>query len=201
MLASTLLTSLLATATILPGSVRVPYVTTDTADLSPPGVEHREVLRIGRDFGKPGFEIVVDSWVPADAPGRISDVRMWWLQNDADDRRSPFGKKVHRFVDLEYTPREADTWQVALRADRKEFVFDVELAADGEAHAYADVVAADGETIEHCRARSSRLVARRLLGIPIGIKRLEIECVDASGRSHDATLPYRKLRRGPVYRE
>ena len=200
MLAPALLPLLVAATTGLPAAAaRMPYTATDAADLSGEGLEHHEVLRISRDFGKPTFEIVVDTWVPQARPGRISDVRMWWVQNDAGDRRSPFGKKIQRYVDLEYTPASDDTWSVTMRADRKEFRFAVELTDAGAAEAYADVVVEGGGTVRHCRAVDGRLVARRLLGLPIGIKRLEVTCIDDAGATHEGHVPYRKLARGLVY--
>jgi hypothetical protein len=200
MLAPSLLPLLLAAATGIPAAAaRVPYVTTEVTDLAPRGLQHDEVLRIRRDFGKPSFEIVVDSWLPAQRPERIADVRLWWVQNDADDRRSPFGKKVHKYVELEYVPHNDDSWSVTLRADRKEFRFDVELTAEGDVQAYADIVVDGGITVQHCRATEGRLVARRLLGLPIGIKQLELTCVDAQGERHQGAVSYRKLKRGPVY--
>lgn len=200
MLAPSLLPLLVAATTGLPAAAaRMPYTTTEASDLSSHGLRHHEVLRISRDFGKPTFEIVVDSWVPASRPGRISDVRMWWVQNDKHDRRSPFGKKVHRYVDLEYTPVRDDAWSVKLRADRKEFSFVVELDDAGAAEAYADVVVEGGGVVRHCRAVDGRLVARRLLGLPIGIKRLEVTCVDQAGATHEGHIRFRKLARGAVY--
>jgi hypothetical protein len=200
MLAPSLLPLLVAATIGLPAAAaRVPLTATDASDLSGRGLEHHEVLRISRDFGKPTFEIVVDSWVPKSRPGRISDVRMWWVQNDAHDRRSPFGKKIQRYVDFEYTPRTDDSWRVTLRADRKEFSFAVELTDAGAAEAYADVVVEGGATVRHCRAVDGRLVARRFLGLPIGIKRLEVTCLDDAGATHEGHVPYRKLARGPVY--
>lgn len=200
MLAPSLLPLLLAAATGIPAAAaRVPYVTTEVAELAPKGLQHDEVLRIRRDFGKPSFEIVVDSWLPAERPGRISDVRMWWVQSDREDRRSPFGNKVHKYVDLEYVPEDEDSWSVTLRADRKEFSFDVQLSDEGDVQAYADIVVDGGATVHHCRATEGRLVARRLLGLPIGIKQLEITCVDDEGERHQGAVPYRKLKRGPVY--
>jgi hypothetical protein len=200
MLAPSLLPLLVAATTGLSAAAaRLPYTATDADDLSGQGLAHHEVLRISRDFGKPTYEIVVDSWVPASRPSRITDVRMWWVQNDAHDRRSPFGKKIQRYVELEYTPKTDDTWAVTMRADRKEFSFAVELGDGGAAEAYADVVVDGCATVPHCRAVDGRLVARRLLGLPIGIKRLEITCIDDAGATHEGHVPYRKLARGPVY--
>jgi hypothetical protein len=188
----------LALAMVLPGRPTVPYVTTETADLSPSGLEHGEVLRIERDFGKPSFDIVVDAWRASASPEDIVDVRMWWVETSRDDQRSPFGEKVHKYIELDYQPRSQGSWQVTLRGDRKEFAFDVSVDERGRTIAIADVQTDDG-LVPQCRATSGRLVARRLLGIPLGIKRLEITCVDADGLVHRGELPYRKLRRGPVY--
>jgi hypothetical protein len=192
------LSALLYAAMVLPGRSTVPYVTTETADLSPSGVEHGEVLRIDRDFGKPSFDIVVDAWRASTAPDNIVDVRMWWVETTQGDQRSPFGEKVHRYIELEYEPHGQDKWHVTLRGDRKEFGFEVAIDDAGQAIAITDVKTEDG-LVSKCRATSGRLVARRLMGIPLGIKRLEITCVDAEGLEHRGELPYRKLRRGPTY--
>ena len=196
---SPMLMNLMVAAMTAGGAGSIPYATTAVTDLSTRALQHDEVLRIRRDFGKPSFEIVVDSWRRSARPSEISDVRLWWVQPDKGDVRSPFGHKIHKYVDLQYVPADDDRWTVVLTADRKEFAFDVEVDEAGDAHAYADVETDDG-TVGHCEATSGRLVARRLLGIPLGIKRLEVTCVDDDGRTHEGALPYRKVKRGPVYK-
>jgi hypothetical protein len=193
-----MLLNLMFSAMTASSPVGIPYATTPAAALSTRALEHDEVLRIRRDFGKPSYEIVVDTWHKAAAPDELADVRMWWVQPDRADVRSPFGSKVHKYVDLQYAPEGPGAWSVTLRADRKEFSFDVEVDDAGDARAFADVVAADGSTVR-CEATEGRLIARRLLGIPLGIKRLEVTCKDAIDGSHRASLPHRKLKRGPVY--
>lgn len=194
-----MLMNLMVAAVTTGGASSIPYARTAVDELSTHALQHDEVLRIRRDFGKPTFEIVVDSWHHSTAPTQISDVRLWWVQPEKDDVRSPFGKRVHKYVDLQYIPATEDAWTVTLTADRKKFSFDVELDESGDARAFADVETKAG-TVRHCEATRGRLVARRLLGIPLGIKRLEVQCVDDRGKVHDGKLSYRKVKRGPVYK-
>ncbi len=196
---SPMLMNLMVAAMTAGGAGSIPYATTAVTELSTRALQHDEVLRIRRDFGKPSFEIVVDSWHRAARPSEIADVRLWWVQPDKGDERSPFGTKIHKYVDLQYVPAGGDRWTVVLTADRKQFSFDVEVDDSGDAHAYTTVETKAG-TVEHCEATAGRLVARRMLGIPLGIKDLEVECVDDEGRTHEGALPYRKVKRGPVYK-
>ncbi|MCX4240242.1 hypothetical protein [Paraliomyxa miuraensis] len=173
----------------------VPWVETDVAHLAPEGLLHQEVLRIDPDFGKGHHDIVVDSWMPADAPQTLSEVRMWWLHSQENDERSPFGKGVRRFVDLEYERKDVRRFGVTLRGDRKEWSFDVVLRDGGRAVAIADVTTSDGSVIPQCEAESAKLLVRRVMGIPAGLRGLEVICHDAEGKQHRGTLPEHKRKR------
>lgn len=191
------ITKLLASSLLfgLSFAPRVPWVETDVADLAPDGLLHQEVLRIDPDFGKDHHDIVVDSWMLADDPDALSEVRMWWLHSEDNDERSPFGKGVRRFVELDYVRKGARRFGVVLRGDRKQWAFDVVLRDNGRAVALAEVTTADGEVIPKCEAESAKLLVRRVMGIPMGLKGLEVVCHDAEGRRHRGTLPETKRRR------
>jgi len=191
------ITQLLAQALMFSLSLapRVPWVETDVADLAPDGLLHQEVLRIDPDFGKGHHDIVVDSWMLAHDPGTLSEVRMWWLHSEDNDERSPFGKGVRRFVDLDYERKGPRNFGVVLRGDRRAWSFDVELGPKGQAVAMADVTTSDGTVVKRCEAESARLLVRRVMGIPAGIKGLEVVCHDAEGKRHTGTLPEHKPKR------
>ena len=178
---------------------RLPYAVTEASELAPDGLHHHEVLRIDRDFGKAEYEIVVDGWSFQSQPDAITDVRIWWVNTERADRRSPFDRKLRRYIDLEYVRNQPHEWTVRLRGDRKEFAFDVELEQGGQAAAYATVVTEAGTRIDRCRASSGHLVARRFLGLPVGIEALRVQCIDDEGQTHAGEIPYKKLRRGKLY--
>lgn len=173
----------------------VPWVETDVAHLAPDGLLHQEVLRIDPDFGKGHHDIVVDSWMLANEPQTLSEVRMWWLHSEENDERSPFGKGVRRFVDLEYERKDRHRFAVTLQGDRKAWSFDVVLREGGHAVAMADVITDDGTVISQCEAESAKLLVRRIMGIPAGIKGLAVTCHDSQGNAHRGTLPEHKSKR------
>lgn len=174
---------------------RVPWVETDVADLAPEGLVHQEVLRIDPDFGKNHHDIVVDSWMLADQPDALSEVRMWWLHSKENDERSPFGKGVRRFVELDYVRKGPRRFGVVLRGERKEWGFDVVLQDDGKAVALADITTSDGVAVPQCKASSARLLVRRVMGLPTGLRGLEVTCRDAEGTEHRGTLTELKSKR------
>lgn len=173
----------------------LPNAETACDALAPSGLAHHEALRIDRDFGKPEFDLVVDAWTPTTAPGELADVRLWWVKTSADDRRSPLSTRTKKYVDLETIENAPDDWSLKLRGDHKEFSFDIELDARGIAQVFTDIVRDDGRSIRHCRATSGRLHARRVLGIPVGIAALVVECVDDRGRAQRGRAVVRKLAR------
>ena len=190
-----MITQLVAAAMMMSFAPHVPWVETDVADLSPQGLVHQEVLRIDPDFGKNHHDIVVDSWTLADSPEQISEVRMWWLHSKENDERSPFGKGVRRFVDLEYERRGPRSFAVILKGERRQWSFDVELGDDGKAIAMADITTRGGTVVKRCEADSAKLLVRRVMGIPMGLKGLEVTCHDSTGKRHKGTLPERKIKR------
>jgi hypothetical protein len=192
MITKLLLSSLVFGFSIAP---RVPWVETDVADLAPEGLVHQEVLRIDPDLGKDHHDIVVDSWTLADAPDALSEVRMWWLHSEKNDERSPFGKGVRRYIELDYVRKGPQRFGVVLRGERKEWGFDVVLQDDGKAVALADVTIPGGVVVSQCEASSAKLLVRRVMGIPMGLKGLEVTCRDGEGNEHRGTLSELKTKR------
>lgn len=190
-----MITKLLLSAALLGLAPHIPWVETKVADLAPEGLVHQEVLRIDPDFGKNHHDIVVDSWMLASDPQTLSEVRMWWLHSKENDERSPFGKGVRRFVDLEYERRGPHSFAVILQGERRKWVFDVVLDDSGRAVALADITTASGTVVKRCEADSAKLLVRRVLGIPMGLRGLQVVCHDAEGHEHRGTLPEYKSKR------
>jgi hypothetical protein len=159
---------------------RLPMARTPPSELSNDELLHTELLRIRRNFGKEQFEIALDAWVAAAAPGQLADLRLWWARTDRDGERSPFGEGTRENFTIEYETPASDRWRVHLVSDRKRFTFDVEIGEDAVVRAFADVMVG-AQKIQHCRAVEGELQARRLLGAPIGIKKLELTCIAADG--------------------
>ena len=84
--------------------------------------------------------------------------------------------------------------RVSVRGGGREFAFEVELDAKGRANVFTDVVTKDGTKIDHCRTLSSRLLAKRVLGIPVGLGALLVSCVDDEGRPVRGRATLRKVR-------
>jgi hypothetical protein len=179
----------------IPAAMTIPYARTPVDGLSNRYLRHREVLLIARDFGDPGWEIAIDGWIPQDGPRELSEVRLWWVKRSGGDERHPFSKGELARFGIDFDHPSPASWRVHLSGDKKEFSFEVELDPSGRALAYANVDLEDGGRIERCRAVSSRLHARRFLGIPIGIRALGVTCIDALGRWRQGRVPYRKLRK------
>ena len=191
--ASALLLSL-ATSTRPP----IPSGPSAVADLSTAHHAHHEVLRIDRDFGMPQWEIALDGWVSRGDATHLEDVRLWWVNTDKDDKRKPFSRYLRKFIDFGYERAADDALKVRLAGDRKAYAFTVSLT-DGDPVVHADIERTDGTKIQRCRCRSARLIARRVLGIPVGIGALRVQCVDDAGTSHTGDVPYESLDGGPVY--
>lgn len=192
---SVLLAFALATVTAAPLPGPLPHAETACDALSSGGLAHHEALRIERDFGKPDFELVVDAWTSDASPDALADVRLWWVKTSAADRRSPLSSRSKKYVDIETTEHAKDAWSLKLRGDRKEFRFAIELDGAGRAHAFTDIIGDDGRQIRHCRATGGTLQARRLLGIPVGIDALVVDCIDDRGRAQRGRAIVRKLGR------
>jgi hypothetical protein len=159
----------------------VPMETTPLAELSTETLEHTELLRLGRDFGKQDFEIALDAWVDRRRPRELALVRLWWARIDRDLERSPFGSKTRRHFDIADERLAPDHWRIDLVSDRKVFSFDIEIDPEGKPAAHASVRAEDGQHVEHCRVDRGELLARRVLRVPAGIEALAVVCKDAEG--------------------
>ena len=178
--------------------VGLPRGPTPADELSTDDHLHHEVLRIDRDFGMPHWEIALDGWTPRQRAGRIEDVRLWWVNTDRADKRKPFSKYLRKFIEFGYTRNDEGGLQVRLAGDRKAYAFTVSLDG-GDPVVHAEVDRSDGVRVSQCRCRSARLVARRVIGIPVGIAALRVECTDGEGKSHTGNVPYETLDKGPVY--
>jgi hypothetical protein len=142
---------------------------------------HHEALRIDRDFGKPEFDLVIDAWSSAN-DGELADVRLWWAKTTDGDRRSPLSQKTERYVDVETRRTRDDRIELRVRGGAHELSMQVELDAAGRVGVYTDVVTAEGREVRRCRALAGRLIARRVLGIPVGVGALQLTCIDGQGR-------------------
>jgi hypothetical protein len=183
---STLLAGSLATA----AAAEPPTGRTDADRLEAAGLDHHEVLRIQRDFGQRSFLVVIDAWSPEASHDQLKEIRMWWLNERKEDERSPFGRGVRKHVDIVYTQTAPDAWVVELRGDDKRMAFSVELDGKGKPSAFGTIITPAGQRVEHCRAVTSTLVARRFLGIPIGLDHLAVTCVDEDGDLHRGALQH-----------
>ena len=191
-----LFAALLASA-LGPGGI--PQGPTALAKLSTADFRHHEVMRIDRDFGMDHWEIALDGWLPHDSSARIEELRLWWVNTDDGDRRKPFSAHLRRYIEFEWRRGGDGTLAVRMAGDRKEYAFAVELDATGTPAVFAKVTLADGTTVERCRCRSGRLIARRVLGIPIGISALTVRCTDGAAQAREGTVPYRELEHGRLY--
>lgn len=189
------LPALLALLTSTASAPLLPYAEISAEALAPDGIRHQEALRIDRDFGKPEFDLVVDTWMPERNPSAFADVRLWWVKTTAADRRSPLSTRAQKYVEIDTEAQGPDRWLLAVTGDHKRFAFEVELGDDGEAAVFTDIVDERGERVEHCRARSGFLHARRFMGLPVGIARLSIACVDDQGRTRNGNAIMDRVRR------
>lgn len=174
----------------------IPSGPTPVEKLSTKTLRHHEVLRIRRDFGMDHWEIALDGWLAKD---RLADVRLWWVNTDDGDRRKPFSAYLQRH--LEFDARRAGGGVLAVRmaGDRKEYLFTVEMDDHGTPSVFADVQLADGSMVAHCRCHRARLLARRVLGIPIGISALQVHCIDDAAKARAGAVPYRELEHAAAY--
>lgn len=162
---------------IAPGSPGEPAVVEPEPELGPATAE---VLRIKRDFGKPYVDLAIDAWTD-DAAGRLDATRLWWVNTNEADRRKPLGRVIERMVRLKYKRLSSAAFTVVVAGDGKEFTFTVERASDGKVHAFVPVVTAEGRFIPRCRTEGATLLARRVLGLPVGIDRIAVTCHDGAG--------------------
>ena len=174
-------------------STGIPSGPTASSDLSAPGFTHQELIRIDRDFGKAHWQLAVDGWVAETPAGRVEEMRLWWVNTDDADRRKPLSRALSRHVNFAFTRRPDGAVDIRLAGDGKEYRFVVDRDRDGRLAAFADVELADGSAVRLCRVDHGRLIARRVLGVPVGVEALGVRCTDRSGTEHDATVPYRPM--------
>ncbi len=167
----------------------VPRGRTPVAELAPPPLRHHQVLEIEQDFHpNDDYAIALDAWIGTNSPKELLEVRMWWMDTAKSNERSPFGKGVRRHIDIEYAKKAADAWTVTIVQGRKRFAFDVELLQDGGVAAFGEVVSPHGDTIDRCRITRASLVARKLVGLPVGLRGLDVSCTDDTGEARTGQL-------------
>ncbi|MEZ4385467.1 MAG: hypothetical protein R3A79_29345 [Nannocystaceae bacterium] len=151
-----------------------------------------EVVRIKRDFGKPHFDLALDAFTE---PGvaRLGDVRLHWVNTSAGDRRKPLGPLTERLVKVDLRRESDRAVTVTITGDHKEFAFALELRDDGALDVFVAAITESGEAIQRCRTANARLIARRVLGIAVGLDRIAVECAGADGLRKPATIEYREL--------
>lgn len=155
--------------------------------LSTPTMQHVELVRITRNFGKSNFEIALDAWTPVDNPREIADVRLWWAVADRDGERGPFSAKSRDSLEIEYERIDSGNWRVDLGSDKHVFRFWVGYDGSGAPAAFADVDTPEGR-VEHCHVTRGQLTARKIFGAPVGIRDFEVECVDAEGAQRSGKM-------------
>lgn len=171
-----------------------------SAGVTPPAVEAAsepvpagaEVVRVKRDFGKPHFDLVIDAWADSQA-ATLQRAQLWWSNTSEGDRRKPLGALIERMVKLQYRRLSSTAVAVAVAGDGKEFTFTVELAGDGQVHAYVAIDTEGGKHIPRCRTTHARLLARRVLGMPVGISHIAVTCKDDGGAVHSGQIAHREL--------
>ena len=162
----------------------VPWARVPVAKLEPRGYAHHQVLRIKQDFHpNDAYDIALDAWVPKQRPSEIELVRMWWLDTGTSDTRSPFGKGVRRHIRIDYDTNRDGSVSIRMTQKHRQYNLTVERDDEGAIHAYADVIAG-GRVFEHCRVTNGRLVARKILGLPVGLRRIDVSCIDPDGATH-----------------
>jgi len=178
---------------------RIPSGPTPAAKLTTATLRHLEVMRIDRDFGMAKWELALDGWVPHEDGASIVDLRLWWVNVEDGDRRKPMSAHLQRYIDFGFERAVGGVLAVHLAGDGKRYEFAVELDAAGVPVVLASVTLADGAIVPRCRCARGRLVARRILGMPIGIASLQVRCSDATGKMHEGTVPFRATEGGKQY--
>lgn len=167
-----------------------PPATDEPAPVAAPEPAGIEVVRVERDFGKPHFDLAIDAWTDGKAT-RLEKARLWWVNTSLQDRRKPLGALIERMVKLQYARVSNTSLTVTVSGDGKQFAFTVELGQDGKLHAYVPVDTDDGKHIPRCRTDSARLIAHRVLGLPVGLARIAVTCSDGSGSIHHGQVRHR----------
>jgi len=167
--------------------VAEPVVAPVPADVAP-----AEVVRVKRDFGKPNFDLVIDAWADVEA-AHLREIRLWWTNSDEVGHRKPLGRMIERMVKLQYRRISDTALTVAVAGDGKRFTFTVELNKDGKVVTYVPIDTEGGRYIGRCRTDSARLLARRVLGMPVGIAYIAVNCRDGRGVLQQGKLRYREI--------
>jgi hypothetical protein len=156
----------------------------------PADAVHHELVRIEQPFHpNDDYAIVIDAWV---ALGALVDVRMGWVDTGAGDARSRFGKGVRRHVDVEHVQPDSRSWRITLVSGDARRTLAIVLGPDDRPAVWALVDSDTESGAARCRVTAGRLVARRLLGLPVGLERLEVECADGTRgtvRAGDDPMP------------
>lgn len=165
----------------------MPQRRTPASRLAPAGLDHHEVLRIAPNGLGPedSYDIVIDAWTD-ERSDDIVGVKMWWLDRAKSNERSPFGPTVRSRIDVRYVKRSGGHWVVQIRANGKRFDIDVrrDTARPDALAAYGTIVS-HGVEVAECRATESKVVPTTMLGIPTGLDKLKVSCIDANGvRQH-----------------
>jgi len=179
------LLAMVATVTLGSVELELPQGITPIADLDAVDrMRHAEVLQVERDFGQPNVNVAVDAWMPADDAKRIDAVRLWW--SDEVDRY-PFSDDVRRHLTIDYRRMKPSWWRIRVIGRHQSFAFDVALH-DGRPAVFADVTLPSGRLVQHCRADSAQLHARRILGIPVGLRSMDVTCTARDGTVHHGSV-------------
>lgn len=159
----------------------LPPQVTPIAELAiPRRLRHAEVIQIERDFGRSDVNVALDAWIPAHDPTRIEGVRLWW--SDEVDRY-PFSDRLRRRVAIRYEQVRRDRWRVTVGGEGQRVVFDVALH-EGRPALFADVMVRGNRVVRQCRADAALLKARRILGIPVGLRSMVLMCTAPDGTRH-----------------
>lgn len=177
----------------------IPQGPTPVEKLSTKELRHDEVLRIRRDFGMAHWEIALDGWSSHAARGHLEHVRLWWVNTEDGERRKPFSAYLRRYLELDVRRAGESTLLVRMAGDGKEYRFSVESDGHATPAVFADVQLADGSTVVHCRCDHALLVARRVIGVPVGIAALTVRCTDADAITREGTVPYHEIEDGRPY--
>ncbi len=164
----------------------IPLRATPRAELETQSHAHHQVLRVKRDFGDAWRDIVIDAWVPKAGEPSLTEVRLWWVESNDGDIRKPFGKKTRKRVKVSYDRVDDAHWVVTFGAGGRSFDFDVEL--EGKTPTVYANIKSGREKIDRCRVDNARLYAKKMLDVTVGLDRLEVDCVDASGKKHTGDL-------------
>lgn len=165
---------------------RFPLRNSDPGELRAAGVDFRNVLTVTRDFGPEPEDIAIDGWVSRGTSPRLEEVRIWFVRHDERERRHPFTRKVLENMSIGYLQLDDDAWKVGFAAGSQQYLFDVALDERGEAAIYGEVTVGRS-TIERCRITRAHMVAKRVLGVPVGFRRLAVTCIDEQGRRQRGT--------------